>query len=290
MSFKAPRLPRTSRASSQSFSRSRGRSTLFPKCHPPHESPNHRLILPSDVPKMRHSYGMKGHVRLHNNEVLAEPFGHIFVQQPAPPQALTAAIPCQLEPASDDPFVDMGDAEPLPIYVLDGGDDFQVPHQRQRRKRERQWLKWANETIPSLLQPYLQILCESNNLCTLDYFSDIISPGCSCERWVTINVTCIFFERKLFYFHLFNIYQHNSVGLESMQIHYCQCYPAALQLLRHGLFPCTPTAPTLAVDLKMLEFACKLFLRVAPNNTAWCDMVESILGGRKYKLTTRVSY
>ena len=81
---------------------------------------------------MRHSYGMKGHVRLHNNEVLAEPFGHIFVQQPAPPQALTAAIPCQPEPASDDPFVDIGDAEPLPIYVLDGGDDFQVPHQCQR--------------------------------------------------------------------------------------------------------------------------------------------------------------
>ena len=81
---------------------------------------------------MRHGYGMKGHVRLYNNEVLAEPFGHVFVQQLAPPQALIAAVPCQPEPASDDPFVDMGDAEPLPIYVLDGGDDFQVPHQCQR--------------------------------------------------------------------------------------------------------------------------------------------------------------
>ena len=151
-------------------------------------------------------------------------------------------------------------------------------------------MKWANETIPSLLRPYLQILHESDNLCTLDYFSDIISPGCSCERQVTINVTCVFFEHKLFYFHLFNIYQHNSVGLESMQIHYCQCYPVALQLLRRGLFPCTPTAPMLAVNLKMLEFAHKLILRVTPNNTAWCDTVESILGGRKYKLTTQVSY
>ena len=75
-----------------------------------------------------------------------------------------------------------------------------------------------------------------------------------------------------------------------MKIHYCQCYPAPLQLLQRGLFPCTPTAPTLAVDLKMLEFTCKLFLRVAPNNTAWCDALESFLGGCKYKLTTRVSY
>ena len=89
---------------------------------------------------------------------------------------------------------------------------------------------------------------------------------------------------------VFGICWYGILGLESTQIHYCQCYPAPLQLLQRGLFPCTPTAPTLAVDLKMLEFARELFLRVAPNNTAWCDTLESFLGGRRYKLTTRVSY
>jgi hypothetical protein len=40
----------------------------------------------------------------------------------------------------------------------------------------------------------------------------------------------------------------------------------------------------------MLAFTRELFLRVAPNNTGWCDTLESFLGGCKYKLTTRVSY
>jgi hypothetical protein len=40
----------------------------------------------------------------------------------------------------------------------------------------------------------------------------------------------------------------------------------------------------------MLEFARELFLRVAPNDTAWCDTLESFLGGRTYKLTTQVSW
>jgi hypothetical protein len=49
-------------------------------------------------------------------------------------------------------------------------------------------------------------------------------------------------------------------------------------------------APTLAVNLKMLEFARELFLQVAPNNTAWCDTLKSFLGSRRYKLTTQVRY
>lgn len=64
--------------------------------------------------------------------------------------------------------------------------------------------------------------------------------------------------------------------------------PAPLQLLQRGLFPCTPTAPSLAVDLNMLDFARNLFLRLPPNTTAWCETLEAFLGARRYKLTTRV--
>lgn len=38
----------------------------------------------------------------------------------------------------------------------------------------------------------------------------------------------------------------------------------------------------------MLDFARELFLRLAPNNTGWCDTLESFLNSRKYKLHTRV--
>ena len=151
--------------------------------------------------------------------------------------------------------MDAGDVEPFENYVLVGGEAPELQRQHQQRKKERQWAKWANETIPSLLQLYFRILHESDNLRTLNHHSDVPLPACSCDRRASINVTCVFFERKLFRLqhvrHLLIWY----LGLESTQIHYCQCYPTPLQLLQCGLFPCTPTAPTLAVDLKMLEFA-----------------------------------
>jgi hypothetical protein len=78
------------------------------------------------------------------------------------------------------------------------------------------------------------------------------------------------------------------VDLQAIEINTCQCGPAALQLLSRGLFPCAPIAPTLAVDIKMLEFVRELFVRMPPNTTAWCDTLEAFLGKRSYKLTTRV--
>jgi hypothetical protein len=38
----------------------------------------------------------------------------------------------------------------------------------------------------------------------------------------------------------------------------------------------------------MLEYAQELFMRSAPNVTAWCDTLEAFLGNRNYKLKNRV--
>jgi hypothetical protein len=80
------------------------------------------------------------------------------------------------------------------------------------------------------------------------------------------------------------------IELHSIEIDTCQCGPAALQLLSRGFFPCAPIAPTLAINIKMLEFVRDLFVRMPPNKTAWCDTLEAFLGKRAYKLTTRVCY
>lgn len=64
--------------------------------------------------------------------------------------------------------------------------------------------------------------------------------------------------------------------------------PAALQLLRRGLFPCAPLFPTLAVDLSLLVFVKKLFLRLPPNVTGWCESLEDFWDGRGYRLGTKV--
>jgi hypothetical protein len=90
---------------------------------------HHHLVLPSATPKMRHGHGPKGHVQYRNNKVLAEPLGHVFVQElPTNPQTYSLiAIP----PDPDDPFVDIGDAEPPSIYVVGGGEDSQIRWQCQ---------------------------------------------------------------------------------------------------------------------------------------------------------------
>jgi hypothetical protein len=187
MSFKSPR---PSRARSQSSS-----PTKKPPTSSPHGStPGHHLVLPSDVSKKRRGYGTKRQVLYRNNEVLAEPLGRVLVQQ-APSQISTsAAIPLP-ELILDDPFVDTADAELPPLYVL-GGEDHELRRQHQQRKRERQWAKWTNETIPSLFRPYLEVLRESDNLRHLNRRSDTSFPACSCQRQASINVTCVFFEHK----------------------------------------------------------------------------------------------
>lgn len=192
MSFKAPRPPR---ASLRSSSLSRKTPSLSTRDASRPTPCSHQLVPRSDVPKTPRGYGTKGHIQLRNNGVLAEPLGHVFVQQPALPHASTVVA---VHPPNDDSFVDTGDIEPPPIYISAGGDDPELRQQRQRLKKERQSAKWANETIPSLLQPYLRILRESDNLRTLNRHSNVTLPPCSCKRRAGINVTCVFFDRKLF--------------------------------------------------------------------------------------------
>lgn len=71
---------------------------------------------------------------------------------------------------------------------------------------------------------------------------------------------------------------------------YCRCKPVPDQLLAEGLFPCAPTAPTLAVDLKLLEFARLQFLTMVPNLTGWCEAMELHLKGLSFKFVAKVSH
>jgi hypothetical protein len=81
----------------------------------------------------------------------------------------------------------------------------------------------------------------------------------------------------------------NLVDIETLQIDCCTCAPAPLQLLARGYFACTPIAPSLAVDLQLLEFVKTLFVYITPNTTAWCETLKVFLAGRGCQLTTKVS-
>ncbi|KZV91907.1 hypothetical protein EXIGLDRAFT_586847, partial [Exidia glandulosa HHB12029] len=55
----------------------------------------------------------------------------------------------------------------------------------------------------------------------------------------------------------------------------CLCRPAAQQLVVKGYFPCAPIRPSLAFNLRLLEFISIHSLNVAPNVTAWAMTLES---------------
>ncbi|KAK7433847.1 hypothetical protein VKT23_020516 [Stygiomarasmius scandens] len=71
---------------------------------------------------------------------------------------------------------------------------------------------------------------------------------------------------------------------ETIRLWTSDCNLAIVQLVQNGLFPCAPKQPTLAVDVRMLDFVSRLFLRVSPNHTAWCSAVEDFLRGQGYRL------
>ncbi|KIM50862.1 hypothetical protein SCLCIDRAFT_81953, partial [Scleroderma citrinum Foug A] len=131
------------------------------------------------------------------------------------------------------------------------------------------WQWWSQDIIPALVKPYMQYLKASQSLrMTVD--PKVLSPGqcptCPLQR---LTVCCLFFDHEA-------------------EICYCMCIPAPICLMAHGLFACSPVAPTLAIDLCVLEFVKTLFVRLTPNTTAWCDALGNFLDAQGYKLQSKV--
>lgn len=68
----------------------------------------------------------------------------------------------------------------------------------------------------------------------------------------------------------------------------CPCSLAATQLLARGFFPCSPLEPTVAIELRVLEFVMRLFHNLPPNNTAVTNALEGYMDSMGYKLDNRV--
>ncbi|RDB26796.1 hypothetical protein Hypma_005259 [Hypsizygus marmoreus] len=168
----------------------------------------------------------------------------------------------QQEDLDDNPFITMH-TESHPV------DDVAIS--RHRRKRERQWERWQGEVIPSLIGLYMNLVCATQ------WLRDPVAPPsqrtCTCQRpGRPLDVVLVRFD-----------------SLEKISITVCGCNSAPRQLLERGFFACAPLTPSLAVDLKVLDFVSTLFVNVAPNNTAWCSTVETFLLKQGYKLTTQDS-
>ncbi len=189
-------------------------------------------------------------------------------------------------------------ADPDNPNIADLAFDYEPPFQpnmdepvdptrtRHRRKRVAQWKRWEFEIIPVLIAPYMNLLEATHSL-----RDDPLPPRmkvCTCgEFGRNLAITIVKFtgESRLIMVKLSTKYPS---ALELVNVRACKCSPAPQQLLEKGYFPCAPYHPTLAVEIRMLQFVTKLFVRVSPNNTAWCATVEDFLQGLGYKLTSAV--
>ncbi|KAG2158717.1 uncharacterized protein EDB93DRAFT_1237960 [Suillus bovinus] len=143
------------------------------------------------------------------------------------------------------------------------------------QKRANQWRRWSEDVIPCMIVPYLSYIQETvslhhTNMPAIRHWTD--GEYGTGGRTHSIKVACVFFD-----------------AFEEITIIACPCLPAPLQLLHCRFFPCTPVAPSLAVDLQLLEFVHLRFLHRSPNQTAWCDALETFLDGMKYKLRLKNS-
>jgi CxC1 like cysteine cluster associated with KDZ transposases len=311
MSFRAPKPPKRKGVSGSALQPS---SYLTPAS--PSKTPAARhLVPPSVIPRNRRPRNSRDLYLPGPEQILTLP-GQSYSQMPFSshgrsanatsthvPQNVgrhTGARDCSADP-DDNPYRSPGAFDIInDIFVADAPKSEELQREKQRQKKEKQWKKWTQEVIPSLLRPHLRLLRKSASLRSIPQHTDYHCKcgGTSSRR---LKVVCVSFEREFYILYdvsasvcwIQDMFAYILIilsVLKSIEITACRCGPAALQLLSRGLFPCAPTAPTLAVDIKMLEFVRELFVRMPPNTTAWCDTLEAFLGKRAYKLTTRVRF
>ncbi|KAJ3780706.1 hypothetical protein GGU10DRAFT_397699 [Lentinula aff. detonsa] len=125
---------------------------------------------------------------------------------------------------------------------------------KHRLKHEKTWQRWTREVIPSLIEHYYDFQRQTDSLHKDPKVSLQTDPCTCCQEF------------------------------EKIELWASLCTPASLQLVHSGFFPCAPVFTSLAVEMRLLDFVRHLFLRIAPNHTAWCQAATNFLGAQGYRL------
>ncbi|KAJ6526360.1 hypothetical protein B0H19DRAFT_1275721 [Mycena capillaripes] len=190
-------------------------------------------------------------------------------------QLCTAAVGrlCATSTSSDTPQAPMSERDPA-MEEFSASDDPNImpvhnsppPDPRQhRRKRASQWMRWQRDTLPRLLPHLARVLQETKSLRDLDR-----------QRPTQLSCHC---RRKL---HKVAVVHFCSI--KDVELYICDCARVPVQLMEIGVFGCAPVMPTLAVDLRVLEFTMNLFLQISPNNTAFTITLECVLVNMGFQL------
>ena len=136
------------------------------------------------LPPQRRVYGTKGIVICPLEELLVEPHGHAFTQ----PFGQQPWIPVNNHQAGD-PFAT--DLASLQIHTIE-----ELPNSSRVlawQKTACQWAKWC-EVIPSMLQPYFSLLCETQSLRYVIPADRVPSNVCSCCKQSVLTIICVHFH------------------------------------------------------------------------------------------------
>ncbi|KAL0569797.1 hypothetical protein V5O48_012165 [Marasmius crinis-equi] len=162
--------------------------------------------------------------------------------------------------------------KPTPENENDAGEEVRMENEAiehwtpHLNKRNKQSQRWMTDVIPQLVLPYMKLLRVTEKL-HQDPEPQFWPCCCGGREFRMLNITVVRFAR-----------------LSEMTLQVCECTSAGAQLVAMGLFPSAPCYPTLAVDIRVLEFVEGLFLRVAPNHRAWCDTVTDFLDNQGYRM------
>jgi len=137
---------------------------------------------------------------------------------------------------------------------------------RHAQRKYAQARRWDDDVLPSLIRPFMTFQRERNTGGGVGPTREL----CAClESHRLLKIVCVHME-----------------CLEDIELVICSHNTAARQLVRRGLFPCSPLAPTLAVSMDMLEFVSELFVNMAPNERAWAASLTKYLKARGHEFAT----
>lgn len=112
------------------------------------------------------------------------------------PQGLFAQVTKNSMPSADLPSIET--TVHVPLYVSSDEEDEVDP---DANKKQLQWRRWSEEVIPSMIEPYMDLLLETGGLQDLDRVRHL--QGCGgCSSGRLLEVSCVYFER-MFAFRLF---------------------------------------------------------------------------------------
>ena len=202
MSFRKPRRPRSRRRRQRSPSGSpsdHGSRSISP-------TPGSQLVPSSMVLTERRprNYRSQGPDISGPRPILSIP-GRDFVQQfstsrgrqhqPRQHQVSRIHSPDLDMDAADDSHMPTSDFDfTTDVFYAEQEDTAEQQREKLQRKKERLWKRWAENVIPSLLRPHLQLLRQSKSLRSIPRS---LTYQCSCNsNSQTLEVVCVFFDRK----------------------------------------------------------------------------------------------